>query len=75
MDRISKIKKLQFWKPSHGKHRPDRPKTSWREVSQKGIRKLDNGLTVEEAEVAAREMIMWRNLSSQGAKAAMHDAN
>ena len=64
-----------FWKSSHRKQRPGRPKTSWREVIQKDISKLDMRWTVEEAEVAAREQIMWRHLSSQVVYAAIYDAN
>ena len=65
--------KLYHWKPSHGKRKPDRPKTSWREVIQKDINKMDLGLTVE-AEVAERKSIMWRrHLSSQAVSAVMHD--
>ena len=48
--------------------------TSWREVIQKDIDKMDLEWTVEEAEVAAREQIMWRHLSSQAVSAVMHDA-
>ena len=33
------------------------------------------GWTVKEAEVAARERIMWRFLSIQAAKAAMHNVS
>ena len=67
VDRIPK--KLCFWKPSHGKRRP---KTSWHEVIQRDISKLDMGWTEEETEVAARESI---HLSSQAANAEMHDTN
>ena len=68
--------KLYHWKPSNGKRKPvtGPPKTSWREVIQKDINKMDLGWTAEEAEVAARERIMWRHLSSQAVSAVMHDA-
>ena len=45
---------LHHWKPSHGKRRPDWPNTSWWEVIQKDISKMDLRWTVEGAEVAAR---------------------
>ena len=66
---------LYLWKPAHGKRRPGQPKTSWQEVIQKDMSKMDFGWTVEEAEVRARERIMWRYLLNQTVSAAMHDAN
>ena len=36
---------------------------------------MDLVWTVEEAEVAARERIMWKDLSNQAISAVMYDAN
>ena len=65
--------KLYHWKPCHRKWRPGQPKTWW-EIIQKYISKMDLGWTVKEAEVAARERIMWGHLSSQAVSAVMHNA-
>ena len=43
------------------------------EVIQKDISKME--WTIEEAEVAARERIVWRHLLSLAVGAVMHDAN
>jgi len=72
-DRIPK--QLYLWKPTHGRRKPGRPRTSWRDVIQRDITKLDFGWFIEEAEVAARDRVMWRQICSQAAGAAMHDAD
>ena len=50
--------KLYYWKPAHAKRRPGQTKTSWWEVIQKDINKMDLGKIIEEVEVTARERIM-----------------
>ena len=75
MDMARIPKKLNLWKPAHGKWGSGVLKTSWWAVMQKDISKMNLGWTVEEAEVAAREQIMWRYLSNLAVSAVMHDAN
>ena len=72
MNRIPK--QLYFWKPTHGRRKPGRPRTTWRDVIQRDITRLDSEWTVEDAEGAARDRVLWRLLSSQAAGAGMHDA-
>ena len=69
MDKNRLPNKLYHWKPTHGKRRPGRPKTAWKDVIQKDIAKLDLGWSVEEAEIAAKDRTVWRHLSSQAAGA------
>ena len=72
-DRIPK--RLYLWKPTHGRCKPGRPKTSWRDVIHRDISRLDLGWTVKEAEVAALDRRTWKLLLSQAAGAEMHDAD
>ena len=72
MNRIPR--KLYHWKPTHGKRRAGRPKTSWTQVIQKDISILNFGWLLEDAEAVARDRVTWRHLSSQAAGADMHDA-
>ena len=69
MDMSRIPKKLYNWKPVHGKRKRGRPKTSWREVIQRDINKMDIEWSVEDAEIAARERKIWRYRSGQAAGA------
>ena len=60
--------------PLHGRRRPGRPETSWRDTIQKDIPQIDLVWSVEEAEVAAKDRRIWKFISRQAAGAGMPDA-
>ena len=48
-------KRLYQWTPTHGKRRCGRPRTTWKNVIQRDLRKLGTEWSTEEAEVAAQD--------------------
>ena len=62
-------KMLYLRKPTHGKRRRGRPKTTRRDVIQRDLTLLDTGWSVEEAEVAAHDRTIWKFFTSQAANA------
>ena len=67
-------RRVYFWNPLHGKQRPDRSKTSWRDTIQTDILQMNLAWSVEEAEVAAKDRRIWKFISRQAAGAGMPDA-
>jgi hypothetical protein len=72
-DRTPRI--LYYWKPTNGRRKRGRPRTTWKDVIKKDFEKLDTGWTMEEAKVAAKYTKIWPCLSCQAAGAGMHDAS
>ena len=60
------------WSPSAYGYEPH-TRTRWRDVIHRDITRLDSKWSVEDAEGAARDRVLWRLLSSQAAGAGMHD--
>ena len=75
MDNNRIPKRLYQWTPTHGKRRPGRPRTTWKNVIQRDLRKLGTEWSTEEAEVAAQDRSVWKYLSSQAACAELHEAD
>ena len=67
---------LYLWKPTHGKRRRGRPRTTWRDVIQRDLTFLDTGWSVEKAEVAAQDRTIWKIFTSRVGQQVqiMHDA-
>ena len=57
-------KRLHLWKPSHRRRRRGQPRTKWIDIIQRDLRNLGFGWTIEEAELAAQDCIVWRILTS-----------
>ena len=66
--------KMYRWMPTHGKRKPGRPRTTWRDVITRDLDTLLTGWSLEEAEVAARDRKNWKLFLRQAASAGMHDA-
>ena len=69
MDKDRAPKMLYLWKPTHGKRRRGRPRTTWRDVIQRDLTLLDTGWSIEEAEVAAQDRTIWKIFTSRAASA------
>ena len=65
---------LYRWTPYHGKRKPGRPRTTWKDVIKLDLDSLMTGWTLEEAEVAARDRKIWGHFLLQAAGASMHVA-
>ena len=60
--------------PSLGSRGRERPRTKWSDVIHRDLINLGFGWSIEEAEVAAQDHIVWRILTNQAASADVHDA-
>ena len=69
MDNTRLPLKLYRWTPTHGKRKPGRPRTTWKDVIRRDIDSVFPGWTVEEAEVAARDRRVWAHFLRQAASA------
>ena len=57
--------KLYRWIPYHGKRKPGRSRTTWKDVIKRDLDSLMTGWTLEEAEVAARDRKIWGYVRQQ----------